>query len=60
MHTRTVLVPLSRGYMEYEQTVYDNTGEAVHAIPSRFVRMVDYAHSVVDACLEDLKESKYL
>jgi len=46
--------------MEYEQTVYDNTGEAVHAIPSRFVRMVDYAHSVVDACLEDLKESKYL
>jgi hypothetical protein len=60
MHARALIVPLSRGYMEYEAMVNDVTGEIVREIPSRYVRTVDYAHSVVDACLEDLKESKYL
>lgn len=60
MHLQHVIVPLSGSYLEYEQMVYDGTNEPVRAIPSRWVRTVDYAASVVDACVEDLKEGKYL
>ena len=60
MHIRTVLVPMSRGYLEYEQWVKDDTGEPVLTMPSVHVRTVDYAASVCDACIEDLKEGKYL
>ena len=60
MHIRTVIIPMSRGYLEYNQMVDDNTGEPVLSIPSVHVRTVDYTHSVVDACIEDLKEGKYL
>lgn len=60
MHIRTVLVPLSHGYMEYEQWVDDVSGSPVLTMPSTHVRTVDYALSVVDACIDDLKEGKYL
>lgn len=60
MHIRTVIVPLSRGYMEYEQFVDDESGMPVLTMPSTHVRTVDYACSVVDACIDDLKEGKYL
>lgn len=59
MHAQHIIVPLSRGYMEYEQMVYDD-GRPVLFIPSRYLRTVDYAASVVDACVDDLKEGKYL
>jgi len=60
MHIRTVIVPLSRGYMEYEQWVDDQSGMPILSMPSTHVRDVDYAASVVDACVDDLKEGKYL
>ena len=60
MHIEHIIVPLSHSYMEYVQFVSDTTGEPVLSMPSRHVRTVDYAASVTDACLEDLKEGKYL
>jgi len=54
-----VIVPMSGAYMEYEQLVSsDRTSQAILA-PSHYCRTVDYSN-VVDACLEDLPESKYL
>lgn len=59
MHLEHIIVPLSHCYMEYEQWVNDN-GEPIRAIPARHVGTVDYAASVVDACIDDLPEGKYL
>jgi len=53
-----MIVPLSHGYMEYVCNPASTTKGAI-ASPSRYVRTVDYSQ-VVDACLEDLKEGRYL
>ena len=55
-----IIVPLSHGYMEYVETDPQWSNEACAMIhPSHYSRTVDYK-DVVDACLEDLKESRYL
>jgi len=53
-----VLVPLSHGYMEYVCDPSPTTKGAISS-PSHYVRTVDYSQ-VVDACLDDLKEGRYL
>lgn len=60
MKVHHIIVPLSHGYMEYVETdaVYSaEAGGMIH--PSHYSRTVDYSQ-VVDACIEDLKESRYL
>lgn len=55
-----VIVPLSHGYMEYTETApFYSSAICAMVHPSVYSRTVDYSQ-VVDACLEDLKESKYL
>jgi hypothetical protein len=57
----TIIVPLSRGYMVYEETlgrVWSNEIQAwIH--PSRYIKTIDYSE-VCDACIDDLKEGRYL
>lgn len=55
-----IIVPLSHGYMEYiERAPYysESAGGMIH--PSIYSRTVDYSQ-VVDACIDDLKEGRYL
>lgn len=58
--THHVIVPLHNGFMRYVEhgRMWSSEIQAyVH--PSKYVETIDYSQ-VCDACLEDLKESKYL
>lgn len=54
------IVPLAHGYMEYlvEDEHYSHTA-GCKVTPSHYMRTVDYK-DVVDACIDDLPEGKFL
>jgi hypothetical protein len=60
-HLHTTIVPLSRGYMVYQESTFAVYSREANAMihPSHYVQTVDYSQ-VVDACIDDLKEGRYL
>lgn len=60
-HLHTVIVPLYHAYMVYHthDPVYDPEQGMMVTPHSDYIDTIDYSE-VCDACLEDLKEGKYL
>lgn len=59
-HLHHQIVPLSHCYMEYVQTPEHWSETAgCRVVSSVYIRTVDYSE-IVDACLDDLPEGRYL
>lgn len=58
-HIHRTLIVCGTKYLECEQLVNGDSTKSIVTSPVHLCREVDYS-GVVDACLEDLPEGKYL